>query len=112
MTQRRWRVFQRDCRAFLAEGHASQASSLGWTSTDLFGLHSIKPAERPDGWGAVWLVHGAKVAVMTSASMAVRTVTGSKLTIPRRALSAEAVPAWELLEKADADQQRATTRAL
>jgi hypothetical protein len=109
---RRWRIFQRDCRAFLAEGHAAQAASLGWTSVDLFGLHSLKPAERPNGWGAVWLVHGAKVIVLTADSIALRTASGSKLTTTRRPLCAGTVPAWDLVEKIDAHQRRATTRAL
>jgi hypothetical protein len=81
----RWKRAIEDGREFLATW-GKQAEALGWTSADLFGLHT--PPENPhpsydrlsryDYIGLCWLLQGRRVTVLTEASALVEnTATGS-----------------------------------
>jgi len=79
-----------DGRRFLATW-GSQAEALGWTSADLFGLHT--PPEQPhpsysrlsryDETGLVWLLLGREVVALTEATAAFENPTGSITTYRR-----------------------------
>jgi hypothetical protein len=86
----RWRQAVRGAKRFLAKW-SSQAESLGWTSADLFGLHT--PPERPhpsyrrlsryDCTGLIWLLEGRPVVALTEATAAIENPTGA-ITVYRK----------------------------
>ena len=82
----RWRQAVEDGRRFLAQW-GEQAAAFGWTSRDLFGLHT--PPEQPhpsyqrlsrfDQTGFVWLLCGQSVVALTETSAAIQTSGGTRL---------------------------------
>jgi hypothetical protein len=74
----RWQQAVEDGKRFLAKW-GSQAEALGWTSADLFGLHT--PPEQPhpsyrrlsryDCTGLVWLLEGRPVIALTADTAAI-----------------------------------------
>jgi hypothetical protein len=80
----RWRQCVEDGKRFLAKW-GSQAEALGWTSADLFGLHT--PPEQPhpsyrrlsryDCTGLVWLLEGRLVVALTADMAAIENPTGA-----------------------------------
>jgi hypothetical protein len=75
----RWRQCVEDGSRFLAKW-GEQAEALGWTSADLFGLHT--PPERPhpsyrrlsryDATGLCWLLQGKAVIALTADTATIR----------------------------------------
>jgi hypothetical protein len=72
----RWRQAVEDGRRFLAEW-GEQATALGWTAADLFGLHLTVPLARYDGMGLVWLLRGRRVVALTDTDAKIKTETGA-----------------------------------
>jgi len=80
----RWRQCVEDGSKFLAVW-GEQAEALGWSSADLFGLHT--PPEQPhpsysrlsryDATGLIWLLQGRPVVALTEATASIRNPTGS-----------------------------------
>ena len=80
----RWRQCVEDGSRFLAVW-GEQAEALGWSSADLFGLHT--PPEQPhpsysrlsryDATGLIWLLQGRPVVALTEATASIRNPTGS-----------------------------------
>ena len=78
----RWRQCVEDGKRFLA-AWGSQAEALGWTTADLFGLHT--PPERPhpsyrrlsryDCTGLIWLLEGRPVVALTESTAAIENPT-------------------------------------
>src|SRR6516225_8185347 len=78
----RWRQCVEDGKRFLA-AWGSQAEALGWTTADLFGLHT--PPERPhpsyrrlsryDCTGLIWLLEGRPVVALTEATASIKGTT-------------------------------------
>ena len=87
----RWRQCVQDGSKFLARW-GEQAEALGWTSADLFGLHT--PPERPhpsysrlsrsDATGLVWLLQGRPVVALTADTAAIESPTTGGTTTYRR----------------------------
>ena len=83
----RWQVAVRDGERFLADW-GEQASVLGWTARDLFGLHEVPSNPHPayqrlaryDCTGLVWLLQGCPVVAITDATAAIKMPTGSIVT--------------------------------
>ncbi|MGD0420375.1 MAG: hypothetical protein ABSA68_12485 [Xanthobacteraceae bacterium] len=83
----RWRQCILDAQRFLA-GWGDKASALGWTGTELFGLHAppAKPhpsysrLSRYDATGLLWLLQGRRVAALTADTAAITTLSGGILT--------------------------------
>src|SRR5262245_23880589 len=88
----RWRRCVEDGKRFLALW-GSQAEVLGWTASDLFGLHeppatphpSYSRLSRYDSTGLCWLLQGRPVVALTATSAAIMN-TGGALTVWRRTL--------------------------
>jgi hypothetical protein len=86
----RWQQCVEDGSSFLAKW-GEQAEALGWTSADLFGLHSppAKPhpsyrrLSRYDATGLIWLLQGRRVTALTAATAAIENPTGA-ITVYRR----------------------------
>jgi hypothetical protein len=87
----RWQQAVEDGRAFLAKW-GEQAEALGWTSADLFGLHTppAKPhpsysrLSRYDCTGLIWLLQGREVVALTADTATIRNpVTGTVTTYRR-----------------------------
>jgi hypothetical protein len=87
----RWQQCVEDGRAFLAQW-GEQAALLGWTSADLFGLHT--PPDKPhpsynrlsryDQVGLCWLLQGRCVVAITESTAAIENPVSSSVTIYRR----------------------------
>jgi hypothetical protein len=81
-----WRQAVEDGRRFLA-AWGEQAQAFGWTTRDLFGLHtppgrppaSYRRLARYDETGLIWLLHGRPVLKMTANSAAIRTASGGSV---------------------------------
>jgi hypothetical protein len=80
----RWQQAVADAKRFLAKW-GEQAESLGWSSADLFGLHT-EPAKphpsynrllRYDCTGLCWLLQGRRVTVLTADTAAIENPTGN-----------------------------------
>jgi len=102
-----WRQAVTDGRRFLAQW-GEQAAVLGWTSRDLFGLHSVpaKPApnyrrlSRYDETGLIWLLQGRPVAALTDATASIKNPTGA-VTIYRRHNKSALGPVGDSLDDFD-----------
>ncbi len=91
VTEARWRQCVSDGSRFLAKW-GEQAEALGWTSADLFGLHT--PPERPhpsysrlsryDCTGLCWLLQGRPVAALTEATAAIDNKRTGNITTYRK----------------------------
>jgi len=86
----RWQQAIADGQHFLARW-GEQADALGWTATDLFGLHRPPTNPHPrysrlsryDEAGLIWLLCGREVIALTEATAAIQNPTGA-VTIYRR----------------------------
>jgi hypothetical protein len=86
----RWRQAVEDWKRFLSQW-GEQAEALGWTSRDLFGLHTPPATPHPsysrlsryDATGLVWLLRGRPVVALTEATAAIQGPTGA-ITVYRR----------------------------
>jgi hypothetical protein len=75
----RWQQCVRDGSRFLA-AWGTQAEALGWSSADLFGLHtppdkphpSYQRLSRYDETGLIWLLEGRTVVALTVAAATIR----------------------------------------
>jgi hypothetical protein len=87
----RWRQCVEDGSKFLAVW-GNQAQALGWTSPDLFGLHT--PPDKPhpsysrlsryDATGLVWLLQGCPVVALTADSASIRNPDTGSITVYRK----------------------------
>ena len=85
----RWQQAIEDGRRFLARW-GEQAAALGWTTQDLFGLHTVPDAPTPsyrrlsryDETGLIWLLQGRPVVALTEATATIKNPIG--VTIYRR----------------------------
>ena len=86
-----WQLAIEDGRRFIAQW-GERAEALGWTSDDLFGLHS--PPEKPapnyrrlsryDQLGLVWCLQSRPVVELTTTAATLRCPNGARLTYRRR----------------------------
>ena len=86
-----WQLAIEDGRRFIAQW-GERAEALGWTSDDLFGLHS--PPEKPapnyrrlsryDQLGLVWCLQSRPVVELTTTAATLRCPNGAHLTYRRR----------------------------
>jgi hypothetical protein len=80
----RWQQAVEDGRRFLARW-SEQASTLGWSDDDLFGLHqppdhphpSYSRLSRYDRLGMIWILEGRQVVILTADSAVIKTSTGA-----------------------------------
>lgn len=86
----RWRQAVADGEAFLARW-GEQASSLGWTPEELFGLHPLAPLARYDAMGLCWLLRGRPVLKLTSTVATIAVASGTSLSYYRRSVHDRAV---------------------
>ena len=85
--QNRWDQAVVDGRRFLAKW-GDQATALGWTAQELFGLHDPPPNPHPsydrlaryDVKGLVWVLEGLSLVAMTETTASIRTKTGATTT--------------------------------
>jgi hypothetical protein len=87
----RWRQCVQDGGKFLAVW-GEQAEALGWSSADLFGLHTPPANPHPSYWrlsrydatGLVWLLQGREVVALTTDAALIRHPTGKHQCIPQK----------------------------
>lgn len=90
----RWRQAIVDAGRFLDQW-GGQAAALGWSTTDVFGAHPVKPLERVDCAGLILLLHGDELVAITAGAARTRRRSGALLTYHRRPRPG-AVPLWKL----------------
>jgi hypothetical protein len=86
----RWQQCISDGRRFVADW-GNQATALGWTLDNLFGLHvppevphpSYSRLSRRDCTGLVWLLQGQQVTALSSSTAAIQTADGNVLKFRR-----------------------------
>ncbi len=92
-----WAVFMESCHAFMEGPWPGKAASMGWDAYDLFGCHNLKPVERVDRMGLLWILSGGRVAALTSESAVIEMPSGSRLTYRvKHTREPGDVLAWEL----------------
>ncbi len=97
MAPESWMLFLASCNAFMEGPWPGKAASLGWTAHNLFGCHALKPVERVDRMGLLWLLGGGRIAALTSESATIEMPSGSRLTYRTNAIREPGdVLAWEL----------------
>jgi len=87
----RWRQAIEDARVFLHQW-GEQAQALGWSSADLFGLHTppAKPhpnysrLSRYDCTGLCWLLQGRPVVALTADTASIRNPETGAVTVYRK----------------------------
>jgi hypothetical protein len=101
----RWRECVRDGSKFLARW-GEQAEALGWTSADLFGLHtppeqphpSYRRSSRYDCIGLIWLLEGRAVVALTADTAAIENPATGRITTYRRFNKPSCGPLGDSLE--------------
>jgi hypothetical protein len=96
----RWQQAIHDATTFLATWGA-QAHTLGWTASELFGLHpvperpvpSYRRLSRYDSTGLIWLLRGRPVIALTETAATILAPSGANLTFRRVNKSASAFTA-------------------
>jgi len=92
-----WSAFLASCDAFMASPWPGKAASMGWDAYDLFGCHNLKPVERVDRMGLLWLLRGGRIAALTSGTAVIEMPSGSRLTYrTKHTREPGDVLAWEL----------------
>jgi hypothetical protein len=91
-----WQQVIDDGGRFLDGGWAQKAAAIGWTATDIFGVHPLKPRVRFDAMGLVSLIRGGDVIDVQVDRAVIRMPTGNNLTYYLRRHFSEAVTLWEL----------------
>ncbi|CAK0750768.1 hypothetical protein WCLP8_2140001 [uncultured Gammaproteobacteria bacterium] len=81
--ERHWPTVVADTLAFVENGQAAQAFTLGWTAGDLFGCDQRAPWNRLDRAGLMLLVGGRAIPEITSVHAALRHRDGSVLRFRR-----------------------------
>jgi hypothetical protein len=80
----RWHQAVEDGKRFLSQW-GEQAEALGWTTQDLFGLHTVPDAPTPsyrrlsryDQTGLIWLLRGRPIVALTASTAAIQNPTGA-----------------------------------
>ena len=93
-----WRGLIRDTELFLAMW-GRQATYLGWTTLDLFGVHPKAPAARYSCMGLLLLIQGGRIVALTADSAIIERQSGARLTYRRRPPEPECVAVWELASR-------------
>ena len=97
MAPESWMLFLASCDAFLAGSWPGQAASMGWDAYDLFGCHNLKPVERVDRMGLLWLLGRERIVALTSGTAVIEMPSGSRLTYRTNPIRDPGdVLAWEL----------------
>jgi hypothetical protein len=98
----RWRQAIADATTFATKWGA-EAQALGWTASELFGLHPVPEQPAPydrlarlDDLGLIWLLRGRPVTVLTSTEAVILCHSGATLKFYRR--TATATPATEIAD--------------
>jgi hypothetical protein len=93
----RWQVLREDAFTFLREW-AAQAHRLGWTASEVFGVHRHAPLVRFDAMGLVPLLDGCRMAALTEEGAVIVTGSGARQTFRRHqaVVAAELCMIWDL----------------
>lgn len=93
----RWRRFLDDARRVQDQGWLARAASMGWTTEDLFGVDPVRPRERIEMMGLIWLIDGAQIVALAADRAAIRMATGP-VQMFYRSVHQQGVPAWQLAD--------------
>jgi hypothetical protein len=91
----RWRQFIDDAGRFLDEW-AATAAALGWEAADLFGCNNLKPYDRIDQAGLLWLLNGDRLISLTDDIAVFETRSSVRQAYRRRPKQPGQALAWDL----------------
>ncbi len=92
-----WAAFLGSCESFIASPWPGKASRMGWDAHHLFGCHNLKPVERVDRMGLLWLLRDNAIVALTSGTAVIEMPSGSRLTYRTKPIRDPGdVLAWEL----------------
>ena len=94
----RWAAVVADAGSFL-EKWGAQATRLGWTAADVFGVNAVKPFIRADAAGLVRLLDGRPVVALTENEIVIACPPGPKQTFRRKLAGVDTAKRcflWEL----------------
>jgi len=80
----RWEQLRRDAADFRASQWPAEASRLGWTDLDLFGVDAARPYARIDGLGLIPALCGCKIVALSAESAILETPDGVRQSYGRR----------------------------
>ena len=80
---RRWQALLEDATRFV-ERFASATAAMGWGTGEVWGINAVKPCERYDAAGLVWMLKDTELVAVDTDKATVRTVTGMVQSIYRR----------------------------
>mgnify|MGYP005990349791 CR=1 FL=1 len=94
-----WPLVIADALKVFENGWANHAASLGWSETDLFGVHPHASEERLDCKGLIPGLAGRRILAITRDDARIDSGNGAFLTFYRAGHDTygEAVPIWEVL---------------
>jgi len=79
-----WTMLLVATTALIGGGFAYEAARSGWDDFALWGCHRVRPVQRVDVAGALWLIGSDEILSVTPMAIALRTPTRAQLTIYRR----------------------------
>ena len=82
--------------AFINDGWADRALTLGWTMNELFGVDALAPWARLDRLGAAYLAKN--IVAVTDRTMTLNASQGSRLTLRRNQKRAGQAYPWQVIE--------------
>ncbi|MEH6476221.1 MAG: hypothetical protein V7727_11055 [Sneathiella sp.] len=96
ITAHRWQQYIQDAATFMC-CWSEKAHALGWTAIEVFGMHPLAPANRPDAAGLVWLLNGNEIAAITTDKAIIKTKSGNSQTLVKGVTGS--IPAWDLMSE-------------
>jgi|APSaa5957512535_1039671.scaffolds.fasta_scaffold117459_1 hypothetical protein len=96
-SEQRWQCLIDDAGRFL-DRWAVQVAAMGWTTLEVFGVHSGKPDVRIDLKGLVPCIGGREVIAVSADSATIQTPSGARQRIFKRLekQSLGRIPVWEV----------------
>ena len=92
----RWATLRRDVNEFVIGPWSAQATALGWTELDLFGVHATRPSVRVDQAGLVVLLDGCKIVELSANGAILETPAGARQSYRRKMEQLGRVLVWEI----------------
>lgn len=90
----RWEELLDDAGRFI-DTWARQASALGWTTADVFGIHPTLPEARHDMKGLIAVLRGGRVVAMSESGAVIQSPTGARHSFRRLPSDVRPASLWD-----------------
>jgi len=92
----RWATLRRDMAEFMASAWPAEATRLGWSEVELYGVDDSRPFTRIDGLGLVPALDGCKIVALDADRAILETPGGTRQSYQRKANRPGRKLVWEL----------------